>query len=103
MSALPRVAFVLLVSATLWGNHALGGDAPGAGTRPFLLGFTRWPDDLTLEGFLTAQDFAHQHGGIVSVMFIGGVPWPELLDGKPKPALATWDAWLQAKYQRSRP
>lgn len=52
-------------------------------TRPFHLGFTRWPADLTLDGVTTAQDFAHAHGDVVSVMFIGGVPWPEALDGKP--------------------
>jgi hypothetical protein len=52
-------------------------------TRPFRMGFTRWPADLTLEGFLTAQNFAHEHGDVVSVMFIGGIPWPEALDDKP--------------------
>ncbi len=52
-------------------------------TRPFYMGFTRWPADLTPEGFLTAQNFAHAHGDIVSVMFIGGVPWPESLAGEP--------------------
>ncbi len=45
------------------------------------MGFTAWPADLTLEGFLTAQNFAHEHGDIVSVMFIGGLPWPEALAG----------------------
>lgn len=50
-------------------------------TRPFYMGFTRWPADLSLEGFRTAQDFAHEHGDIVSVMFIGGVPWPEAFEG----------------------
>jgi hypothetical protein len=52
-------------------------------TRPFHLGFTRWPADLTAEGVQQAQDFAHAHGDIVSVMFIGGIPWPEALDGQP--------------------
>jgi hypothetical protein len=52
-------------------------------TRPFHLGFTPWPADLNLDGFLTARDFAHKHGDIVSVMFIGGIPWPEALAGKP--------------------
>jgi len=52
-------------------------------TRPFHLGFTRWPADLTKEGFLAAQDFAHQHGDIVGVMFIGGIPWPEALADQP--------------------
>lgn len=51
--------------------------------RPFHLGFTRWPADLNAEGFLAAQDFAHAHGDIVSVMFIGGIPWPEALADQP--------------------
>lgn len=53
------------------------------GTRPFRLGFTCWPADLSQEGFLTAQTFAHVHGDIVSVMFIGGIPWPEAFDDQP--------------------
>jgi len=52
-------------------------------TRPFHLGFTRWPSDLTAEGVQQAEEFAHVHGDIVSVMFIGGIPWPEALEGKP--------------------
>ena len=55
----------------------------GPATRPFLMGFTRWPADLTPEGFSLAQEFAHTHGDIVAVAFIGGIPWPEALDGKP--------------------
>lgn len=51
-------------------------------TRPFHLGFTRWPSDLSLESFMEAQTFAHEHGDIVSVMFIGGIPWPEAVEGK---------------------
>jgi Glycosyl hydrolase family 53 len=55
----------------------------GPPTRAFFMGFTLWPADLTDEGFRTAQEFAHAHGDILSVMFIGGIPWPEALDGKP--------------------
>jgi hypothetical protein len=44
---------------------------------------TRWPSDLTIEAFLDSQNFAHEHSDIISVMFIGGVPWPEALEGKP--------------------
>ncbi|MEX0806687.1 MAG: glycosyl hydrolase 53 family protein [Candidatus Binatia bacterium] len=47
------------------------------------MGFTPWPADLTAEGVATAQRFADAHGDIVSVMFSGGIPWPEALDGKP--------------------
>jgi hypothetical protein len=56
-----------------------------AGTRTFLLGFTPWPADLSTEGFTTAANFAHAHGDIVSVMLIGGIPWPEALSGAPFP------------------
>jgi len=52
-------------------------------TRPFKMGFTRWPSDLTLEGVQIAVDFAHHHGDVVSVMFIGGIPWTEALAGAP--------------------
>ena len=50
----------------------LGGILVAEGTRPFHLGFTRWPADLTIEGVQTASEFALAHGDIVSVMFIGG-------------------------------
>jgi hypothetical protein len=47
------------------------------------MGFTPWPSDISAQGFLTAQEFAHAHGDIVSIMFIGGLPWPETLASKP--------------------
>jgi len=49
------------------------------------MGFTRWPADLTREGVAIAEDYAYTHGDIVSVTFIGGVPWAEALDNKPYP------------------
>jgi Glycosyl hydrolase family 53 len=57
----------------------------GPAKRSFLMGFTRWPADLTRQGVALAEDYAHAHGDIVSVTFIGGVPWAEALDGKPFP------------------
>ena len=71
---------VLLVGMCLTSSVAA---EPRPETRPFHLGFTRWPADLTMEGFLTAQNFAHEHGDIVGVMFIGGIPWPEALADEP--------------------
>jgi hypothetical protein len=55
----------------------------GPATRPFLMGFTQWPADLTDEGIAVAKEYAHAHGDIVAVTFISGIPWPEALDGKP--------------------
>lgn len=79
---LPRSILVALAAISiLTENASHGQEAPA--TRPFRMGFTRWPADLTLEGFQTAQNFAHAHGDIISVMFIGGIPWPEALEGKP--------------------
>src|SRR5215470_16001866 len=76
-----RLALAAALAATL----ACAGYAAeeGPATRPFLMGFTPWPADLSLQGFLTAREFAHAHGDVVSVMFIGGIPWPEALAGKP--------------------
>ncbi len=55
----------------------------GPASRPFAMGFTSWPADLTPEGVVTAKQFADAHGDIISVMFIGGIPWPQALEGKP--------------------
>ncbi len=52
-------------------------------SRPFRMGFTRWPSDLTLEAVTDCQKFVEDHGDIVSVMFMGGIPWTEALEGKP--------------------
>jgi hypothetical protein len=46
------------------------------------MGFTLWPADLSPEGVATAQQFAYSHGDIVAVTFLGGIPWPEALNGK---------------------
>jgi hypothetical protein len=58
-------------------------EIPGPPTRPFFMGFTLWPADLSEEGLQTAREFARAHGDIVSIPFLNGVPWPEALDGKP--------------------
>ncbi len=83
MTSLRCMAQGALLAAALLGSYGCGDEPRATATRPFLMGFTRWPADLTLDGFLAAQDFAHEHGDIVSVMFIGGIPWPEALAGKP--------------------
>lgn len=54
-------------------------------TRPFLMGFTPWPADITVEGIKLSEDFAAKHGDIVSEMLMGGIPWPEAYAGKPYP------------------
>lgn len=51
-------------------------------SRTFSMGFTRWPSDLTIDAVQECQRFVEQNGDIVSVMFIGGMPWPEALAGK---------------------
>lgn len=45
------------------------------------MGFTPWPSDLSLEGIQTAHDFERAHGDIVSIMIMGGLPWPEAYAG----------------------
>jgi len=72
-------SFVFVAFACL----CLRGEAPELSSRPFRMGFTRWPSDLSAKGAEIAQSFAYKHGDIVSIMFIGGVPWKEALEGKP--------------------
>lgn len=76
---MPRPCLALAAGLLL----SAAASAADPATRPFHLGFTRWPADLTPEGVATAERFAHEHGDLVSVMFIGGLPWPEALTGKP--------------------
>ena len=92
-----RTALVLATAflASLPAARARAGDPPPAAPppaastpatpqeRPFRMGFTRWPADLTLEGIRIAEGFAHAHGDLVSVMMIGGIPWTEALEGRP--------------------
>ncbi|AIE85913.1 glycosyl hydrolase 53 family protein [Fimbriimonas ginsengisoli] len=52
-----------------------------ATTRPFHMGFTQWPADLTAEGVAKSVNFANAHGDLISVMFIGGIPWDASLSG----------------------
>ncbi|HXP58920.1 MAG TPA: glycosyl hydrolase 53 family protein [Dongiaceae bacterium] len=85
----PSILRRLLLATAVAASSILiagGGSADGPplpSTRPFRMGFTRWPSDLSAEGMQLAQSFAYAHGDVVSVMFIGGIPWPEALDGKP--------------------
>ena len=77
------LAAALVAVAVFSACPALAADPPAPETRPFRLGFTPWPADLNAEGVKTAVDFAHAHGDIVSIMFIGGLPWSEAHDGNP--------------------
>jgi hypothetical protein len=76
-----RSVLLALCAFTACAFIAQAADAPE--TRPFHLGFTRWPSDLTEEAYLAAQSFTHDHGDITSEMFMGGIPWPEALAEKP--------------------
>jgi hypothetical protein len=85
LQRLPSAIRTLLCAAMLWAaSGPARAEDPGApASRPFRLGFTRWPSELSLRGIQQADDFLGKHADLVSVMFIGGIPWPEALDGKP--------------------
>ena len=52
-----------------------------ANTRPFAMGFTRWPsDNTTAAKTLTDVRIATQ-GDLAVVNLAGGIPWPEVLSG----------------------
>jgi hypothetical protein len=75
--------FLCLVVLGLGSGLARAEDAGAPVSRPFRLGFTRWPSELSLHGIRQADEFLARHADLVSVMFIGGIPWQEALDGKP--------------------
>jgi hypothetical protein len=76
--AIAVAAFSMLI---IGGSSA--DELPLPSTRPFRMGFTLWPADLSVDGIRTSQSFAYSHGDMISVMFIGGIPWPEAFEGKP--------------------
>ena len=78
-----RCLIFIAISTSMVSCRSFAEDSEAPKTRPFHMGFTRWPADLTADGVKTAVDFADTHGDIISVMFIGGIPWQEALDGRP--------------------
>jgi len=56
-----------------------------AASRPFHMGFTRWPPEATLEGIARMDDFLAAHGDMTALHFDGGVPWPDALTNGPLP------------------
>lgn len=57
--------------------------SPQAETRPFRMGFTPWPSELSQKGLETADRFIKSHADLVSIMVNGGIPWQEALEDKP--------------------
>ena len=72
-----RAIFCLFTTLSLLAFLALSVSVQAAP----LLGFTRWPSDLSLEGVQTADDFIKEHGNIAALHLERGIPWPEALAG----------------------
>ncbi|WP_119628479.1 glycosyl hydrolase 53 family protein [Methylocaldum marinum] len=78
----------LLLIATGCGNHHKDLDVLPpitADSRPFLMGFTRWPPDLSEASVEIADRFIEQHADLAVVHLLGGIPWPEAFGGLPYP------------------
>jgi hypothetical protein len=73
-----RIPALLLAAALGCRND--GGD--GAPARPFLMGFSPWPYDATLEAKDWVYARIHAEGDIVSHPLEEGVPWPDMADGR---------------------
>lgn len=52
------------------------------GTRPFSMGFSTWPYDLSLQAVQWTDQAIKEHGDIIEQHFEEGVPWPEALAGQ---------------------
>ena len=67
-----------------------------AASRPFHMGFTRWPPEATLEGLARMDAFLAAHGDMTALHFDGGIPWNEALNGVPLPE-AVMNEWSGAR------
>src|SRR5687767_13665798 len=56
-----------------------------ADSRTFLMGFTGFPPDFTLEAVLSMRRFVKENGDLLA-HHIEGVPWTESLSDQPYPA-----------------
>lgn len=63
-----------------------------AESRPFAMGFSRWPPDATTEAVAAMDAFLADHADLTLMHFDNGVPWPEALAGEPfsDHVLADW-------------
>lgn len=52
-------------------------------TRSFLMGFTPWPYEATLEAQSVTYERLNMHGDIIKHHLQGGIPWPEALAEAP--------------------
>ncbi|MBZ0257807.1 hypothetical protein K8I31_17215, partial [bacterium] len=52
-------------------------------SRSFYMGFTPFPSAITIDAVVAAQQFAAQHGDLISHHLEQGVPWTEALNGEP--------------------
>jgi hypothetical protein len=54
-------------------------------SRPFDMGVSLLPHDLSIEGLAALFAFVNSHCDLISVKVDGGIPWQEALDGRPYP------------------
>lgn len=71
--------------------------SPPAGARP-LYGFTPFPYDSTDEAQTRTLDIVRNNANVHALHLDDGIPWEELLDGKPNPKRVQreWDDWTRA-------
>ncbi len=59
---------------------------PTVEKRSFLMGFTPWPYDATIEAVNTTYEKAQQNGDIINHHIMQGIPWQQALDNTSYPA-----------------
>jgi len=92
MGFLRRLAF-FLAPLLLSCSHDSDDDVP---TRPFAMGFTPFPFDVTPEAVTYTYGRIAAEGDLIAHHFDDGVPWPEALAGDP------YHANVQAEWQYRR-
>ncbi|MEW6238842.1 MAG: glycosyl hydrolase 53 family protein [Candidatus Omnitrophota bacterium] len=77
-------------------------DAEEDAVRPFYMGFTPFPYDISQEAVDDAYRFVRENGDIIAHHLDSGVPWTESLDGAPYSfdLERNWDRRVQASAGR---
>ncbi|MCP4204579.1 MAG: hypothetical protein GY769_21940 [bacterium] len=85
LAAAGMVALLSLFAAAAGGAAANAWRAQR--TRPFYMGFTPFPYDVTTEAVEWTYERVLEHGDLIAHHLDTGVPWPEALAGSPYPPL----------------
>ncbi len=92
------IAFAQLQTNTKNGSYRAAASTTVVKTRPFYMGFSPWPYDVSLEAMRWTDSAIKQYGDIIEQHFEEGVPWPEA--GANQPYRPGMEAEIKSRVER---